>query len=176
MGTGSIYEILKKLEELVGIKKEERPMGSRTTRHHAASAMLRAGIPMPDISAALRHRDPNIVSVLMPEVCPLVHSRSRLSGKKVFPMRTKSLSEMINQFVSYKKANGCQYQTGTYYLKNYARFARETAPETVAPDKASVEGFLEKLRDAPRSFYNAAAFLRKFSRYLTARLQIILCL
>lgn len=63
LGTGSIYEILKKLEELAGIKKEERPVGSRTTRHHAASSMLRAGIPMSDISAALGHRDPNIVSV-----------------------------------------------------------------------------------------------------------------
>ena len=65
LGTGSIYEILKKLEELAGIKKEERPVGSRTTRHHAAFSMLRAGIPMSDISAALGHRDPNIVSVYL---------------------------------------------------------------------------------------------------------------
>ena len=65
LGTGSIYEILKKLERLAGIKKEGRPVGSRTTRHHAASSMLRAGIPMPDISAALGHRDPNIVSVYL---------------------------------------------------------------------------------------------------------------
>lgn len=65
LGTGSIYEILKKLEGLAGIRKEERPVGSRTTRHHAASSMLRAGIPMSDISAALGHRDPNIVSVYL---------------------------------------------------------------------------------------------------------------
>ena len=65
LGTGSIYEILKKLEGLAGIKKEGRPVGSRTTRHHAASSMLRAGIPMSDISAALGHRDPNIVSVYL---------------------------------------------------------------------------------------------------------------
>lgn len=84
-------------------------------------------------------------------------------------MPGKSLPEMIDQFVSYKKANGYQYQTGAYYLKKYARFVIETAPETVAPDKASVEGFLEKLRDTPGSLYNAAAFLREFSRYLTAR-------
>lgn len=84
-------------------------------------------------------------------------------------MRGKSLPEMIDQFVSYKKANGYQYQTGAYYLKKYARFVIETASETVAPDKASVEGFLEKFRDTPGSLYNAAAFLREFSRYLTAR-------
>lgn len=65
LGTGSVYEILKKMEETAGIKKEERPVGSRTTRHHAASSMLRAGIPMSDISAALGHRDPNIVSVYL---------------------------------------------------------------------------------------------------------------
>ena len=65
LGTGSIYEILKKLEGLAGIKKEERPVGSRMTRHYAASSMLRAGIPMPDISAALGHRNPNIVSVYL---------------------------------------------------------------------------------------------------------------
>jgi len=65
LGTGSIYEILKKLEELAGIKKEGRPVGSRMTRHSAASSMLRAGIPMSDISATLGHRDPNIVSVYL---------------------------------------------------------------------------------------------------------------
>ena len=65
LGTGSVYETLKKLEELAGVKKEGRPVGSRMTRHHAASSMLRAGIPMSDISAALGHRDPNVVSVYL---------------------------------------------------------------------------------------------------------------
>ena len=65
LGTGSVHEILKRLEELAGIKKEGRPVGSRMTRHHAASSMLRAGVPMSDISATLGHRDPNIVSVYL---------------------------------------------------------------------------------------------------------------
>lgn len=65
LGTGSVYEILKKLEERAGINKEGRAAGSRMTRHHAASSMLRAGSPMSDISAALGHRDPNIVSVYL---------------------------------------------------------------------------------------------------------------
>lgn len=42
-------------------------------------------------------------------------------------------------------------------------------PETTAPDKVSVEGFLEKFQDTPGSLYNATAFLREFSRYLAAR-------
>ena len=72
-------------------------------------------------------------------------------------MHSESLPELIDRFVSYKKANGYQYQTGAYYLKRYARFVMETAPGTAAPDKVSVEGFLEKFQDAPGSLYNAAA-------------------
>jgi len=83
-------------------------------------------------------------------------------------MRSDSLAELIDRFISYKKANGYQYQTGDYYLKRYALFVTETAPETLIPDKASVEGFLERLQDTPGSLYNAASFLREFSRYLIA--------
>lgn len=79
-------------------------------------------------------------------------------------MHSESLPERINRFVSYKRANGYQYQTGAYHLKKYAGFVMETAPETTAPDKVSVEGFLEKFQDTPGSLYNAAAFLREFSR------------
>ncbi len=43
-------------------------------------------------------------------------------------MYNESLLELIDQFVSYKRANGYQYQTGAYYLKRYARFVMETAP------------------------------------------------
>ncbi len=84
-------------------------------------------------------------------------------------MYSKSLPELVNQFVSYKKANGYQYHTGAYYLKKYVRFVMETVPETVVPDKADVEGFLERFQDTPGSLYNAGAFLREFSKYLNAR-------
>ena len=76
----------------------------------------------------------------MPGVCPIVHARLCLSVKEEFPMRGKSLPEMISQFVFYKKANGYQYQTGAYYLKKYLRFVIETAPETVTPDQSPVPG------------------------------------
>lgn len=61
----AIYAILKNMEMLAGIQKDGRVTGSRMTRHNAASAMLRAGVPMSDISATLGHRDPNIVSVYL---------------------------------------------------------------------------------------------------------------
>lgn len=90
LGTGSIYEILRKLEELAGIKREGRPVRSWMTRRHAASSMLRAGIPMSDISEALRHRDPNIISVYLSidaeslAACTLPHPpvRGGVSNKK----------------------------------------------------------------------------------------------
>lgn len=62
-------------------------------------------------------------------------------------MYSKSLPELVSQFVSYKKANGYQYETGAYYLKKYVRFVMETAPETAVPDKAfyfQSESFIHK--------------------------------
>ncbi len=65
LGAGAIRPILQKMERLAGVQKEGRMSGSRLTRHHTASSMLRSGVPMPDISAVLGHRDPNIVSVYL---------------------------------------------------------------------------------------------------------------
>ena len=64
-GAGAVWCILKLMEAKAGIRKEGRMAGSRFTRHNAASTMLRAGIPMSDISAALGHKDPNIVTVYL---------------------------------------------------------------------------------------------------------------
>ena len=84
-------------------------------------------------------------------------------------MMNDSLFTLADQFVAYKRQNGRVYQTGAYYLEKYIQFASETTPEITAPDRKSVEGFLEKYEDAPGGLYNAAAFLREFSRYLIAR-------
>ena len=84
-------------------------------------------------------------------------------------MFNPSLITLADQFVAYKKQNGGVYQTGAYYLEKYIQFASETNPKITVPDRKSVEAFLEKYEDAPGSLYNAAAFLREFSRYLIAR-------
>ena len=84
-------------------------------------------------------------------------------------MLNPSLNTLADQFVEYKKQNGGVYQTGAYYLEKYIQFATEANPEITVPDRKSVEAFLEKYEDAPGSLYNAAAFLREFSRYLIAR-------
>lgn len=64
-GAGAIRCILQQMESKAGIHKEGRMTGSRFTRHNAASTMLRAGVSMFDISAALGHKDPNIVTVYL---------------------------------------------------------------------------------------------------------------
>lgn len=65
LGAGAVRPILQKMEQLAGVQKEGRMSGSRMTRRHTASSMLRSGVSMPDISAVLGHRDPNIVSVYL---------------------------------------------------------------------------------------------------------------
>jgi integrase len=61
----SIRTIMLKVEALACVTNKSRSVGSRTTRHNAASSMLRSGVPMADISAVLGHQDPNIVSVYL---------------------------------------------------------------------------------------------------------------
>ena len=61
----SIRVVVLKMETLAGISNACRISGSRMTRHHAASSMLRSGVPMADISAVLGHTNPNIVSVYL---------------------------------------------------------------------------------------------------------------
>lgn len=61
----SIREVLLKMEAFAGIFNENRISGSRLTRHNAASSMLRAGVPMANISAVLGHTNPNVVSVYL---------------------------------------------------------------------------------------------------------------
>ena len=76
--------------------------------------MLLAGIPMSDISAALGYRDPNIVSVYLSTdarslaACTFLF----LLYKEVSLITSDSLAELIERFISYKKSNGYQYQTG----------------------------------------------------------------
>lgn len=84
-------------------------------------------------------------------------------------MQNKSLRNLIDRFVSYKRQNGYVYHTGAYYLEKYIQWVLETDSETIILSKKSVEGFLERNLHAPGSLYNAASVLREFSRYLIVR-------
>lgn len=69
-----------------------------------------------------------------------------------------SLRELIDRFVSYKKDNGYQYQTGAYYLERYALFVMGAALETVVPDKKVSRDFLEIFRILPEAFITLPRF------------------
>ncbi len=64
-GHSSIWYIINRMEKRSGAKDEKKISGTRMTRHNTASHMLTAGIPMPDISAALGHRNPDSVSIYL---------------------------------------------------------------------------------------------------------------
>lgn len=59
------YKILYNAFRNAGILKPGRICGTRLTRHNAASNMLRKGIPLHEISAALGHSDPNSVNIYL---------------------------------------------------------------------------------------------------------------
>jgi integrase len=62
---GSVRVVLERMESLAGICNCNRSTGSRTTRHNAASTMLKADVPLSNISAVLGHYDANIVTVYL---------------------------------------------------------------------------------------------------------------
>jgi len=59
------YAILLNAFRNAGILKRGRICGTRFTRHNAASHMLKNGVPLYDISAALGHCDPNSVETYL---------------------------------------------------------------------------------------------------------------
>jgi len=65
LSEAAVYEILKKMDKAAGIITGKKSSGTRKTRHNAASRMLKAGVPMSDISAVLGHTDPNVVMVYL---------------------------------------------------------------------------------------------------------------
>lgn len=78
----------------------------------------------------------------------------------------KTLSELINEFVEYKKQNGHTYTTAEYHLNKYLDFSTGHAPAENIPSKNIVNTFLNRYASTPGNLYNIAASLREFSRYL----------
>ena len=84
-------------------------------------------------------------------------------------METKNLTALVDEFLIYKRSNGCFYVQGEYFLNKYTTFSTAEYPDEVIPSKESVESFLDKYVSTPGSLYNAASVLREFARYLIAR-------
>ena len=78
----------------------------------------------------------------------------------------KTLSDLIKEFLEYKKQNGYVYTTAGYHLNNYLDFSINHSPVENIPGKDTVHAFLNKYAGTPGNLYNIAAVLREFSRYL----------
>ena len=59
------YKLLRKAVAAAGVESNGRINGTRITRHSMATRMLRNGIPLSVISAALGHGDPNSVMIYL---------------------------------------------------------------------------------------------------------------
>lgn len=78
----------------------------------------------------------------------------------------KSLSDLIKEFLEYKRQNGYTYATAGYHLNKYLDFSVKHAPQENIPSRDTVNAFLNQHSKTPGSLYNIAATLREFSRYL----------
>ena len=57
------YRIFMEIVKKAGVESGERESGPRIARHNAASGLVRAGVPLSDVSSVLGHRDPNSTMV-----------------------------------------------------------------------------------------------------------------
>jgi len=78
----------------------------------------------------------------------------------------KTLSDLINEFIEYKKQNGYAYTTAEYHLKKYLDFSIAYASAENIPGRDTVNTFLKRYASTPGNLYNIVATLREFSRYL----------
>lgn len=78
----------------------------------------------------------------------------------------KTLPDLINEFLQYKKQNGYVYTTAEYYLNKYIDFSSIHFPLESIPSREMVNAFLNRYSGTHGNLYNAAAVLREFSRYL----------
>ena len=78
----------------------------------------------------------------------------------------KILSDLIKEFLEYKKKNGYVYAAAGYHLNKYLDFSTSHSPGENIPGRDTVNAFLNKYAGTPGNLYNIAAALREFSRYL----------
>jgi len=81
----------------------------------------------------------------------------------------KSLRELAEEFILYKRSIGYVYRTQELYLMNYVDCAESISSVISLPDKNTVSIFLDTFSDSPGSLYNATAVIREFGKHLLQR-------
>lgn len=62
---------------------------------------------------------------------------------------SKTLSNLIDEFIEYKKQNGYLYTTVEYHLKKYLNFSSMHSPDECIPAKITVNAFLNSYAGTP---------------------------
>lgn len=81
-------------------------------------------------------------------------------------MKQFSLTNLIDNFVLYKKSLGMVYNRMHERLIQYGNFMQTHYPDVVIPDKQSTETFLLTKGGKPGELANTISCLREFSKYL----------
>ena len=72
-------------------------------------------------------------------------------------MENKTLKQLADEFVLYKRSNGYDYNNGAYHLEKYVVFATNLMPSVNIPVKETVTAFMDKHANARGSLYNLVA-------------------
>ena len=78
----------------------------------------------------------------------------------------KSLTELIDDFVNYKRHNGYIYVSAEYHLMKYAEYTSANFPDENVPSKTSINSFLKEHSHTPGTLYNLAAFQQQATHKL----------
>lgn len=81
----------------------------------------------------------------------------------------KTLQQLAEEFVEYKKALGYTYGTASYYMSRYIQYISEIDTEICGIEKIYTDQYLKSLSEAPGTLYGTIAVLREFGRYLYSR-------
>ena len=81
----------------------------------------------------------------------------------------KTLQQLADEFVEYKKVLGYTYGTASYYMSRYIQYISEIDTGICGIEKIYTDQYLKSLSEAPGTLYGTIAVLREFGRYLYSR-------
>lgn len=81
-------------------------------------------------------------------------------------MNNKSLRELADEFILYKRALGYVYETPAHYIKRYVDYVDSIDSSAEGMVKRYTDQFLASIMEKPGSLYGTVAVLREFGRYL----------
>ena len=78
----------------------------------------------------------------------------------------KSLKDLADAFIAYKRSLGYNYDTSARYIYKYIACVEEFNPEINIIEKKFTEEYIKSLSDNPGLLYGTVCTLREFGKYL----------